>query len=175
MIRKLRSGKYRLAARKRSSTTGQRRNLGTFSSRAGRSDTSGRCITSNGKVDMTTKAPSESKSGAPKRRAKPGATDEGKFYHIELRPRSDFRTFRTQDVGGKGGIERVAGKRSDGTWDTQKWLVAKSLAHVSGKRLVPDHEHARALIEQFRSRPVQISGDRFKASPRPPVRPPRRN
>ena len=34
MIRKLKSGKYRLYSRKKNVRTGRRRNLGTFSSRA---------------------------------------------------------------------------------------------------------------------------------------------
>ena len=34
MIRKLRSGEYRLYSRKKNPKTGRRRNLGTFSSRA---------------------------------------------------------------------------------------------------------------------------------------------
>lgn len=34
MIRKLASGKYRLYSRKKNPTTGRRRNLGTFNSRA---------------------------------------------------------------------------------------------------------------------------------------------
>jgi hypothetical protein len=34
MIRKLKSGEYRLYSRKKNAKTGQRRNLGTFSSRA---------------------------------------------------------------------------------------------------------------------------------------------
>lgn len=34
MIRKLKSGQYRLYSRKRNPKTGQRRNLGTFDSRA---------------------------------------------------------------------------------------------------------------------------------------------
>lgn len=34
MIRKLKSGEYRLYARKKDAKTGRRRNLGTFSSRA---------------------------------------------------------------------------------------------------------------------------------------------
>jgi hypothetical protein len=34
MIRKLKSGQYRLYSRKRNPKTGKRRNLGTFSSRA---------------------------------------------------------------------------------------------------------------------------------------------
>jgi hypothetical protein len=35
MIRKLKSGKYRLYSRKKDPKTGKRRNLGTFNSRAG--------------------------------------------------------------------------------------------------------------------------------------------
>jgi hypothetical protein len=35
MIRKLKSGEYRLYSRKKNAKTGKRRNLGTFSSRAG--------------------------------------------------------------------------------------------------------------------------------------------
>jgi hypothetical protein len=34
MIRKLKSGQYRLYSRKKNPTTGKRRNLGTFSSRS---------------------------------------------------------------------------------------------------------------------------------------------
>jgi hypothetical protein len=34
MIRKLKSGEYRLYSRKKNAKTGQRKNLGTFSSRA---------------------------------------------------------------------------------------------------------------------------------------------
>jgi hypothetical protein len=42
----------------------------------------------------------------------------GAFFHIEVRPRREFR-IRTQDVGKKGGIQRVAGKRSSGSWDAR--------------------------------------------------------
>src|SRR5258707_8965 len=58
-------------------------------------------------------------------RAKPGATGEGEYYHIAVRPKEEFTTFRTHDVGKKGGIERVAGKRPSGSWDDQKWLISK--------------------------------------------------
>ncbi|HEY2977296.1 MAG TPA: hypothetical protein VGJ35_04955 [Burkholderiaceae bacterium] len=37
-------------------------------------------------------------------RARPASTGEGAYYHVELRPKADFTTFRTQDVGGRGGI-----------------------------------------------------------------------
>ena len=112
---------------------------------------------------------SRSKAWPADRRAKPGSTGEGDFYHIEVRPKTDFRTFRTQDVGRKGGIERVAGKRSTGSWETQKWLIGKELAHVEDGRLVPDSEHARKVLAELGSRPVHVGGDRFKAAPRPNV------
>jgi len=102
-------------------------------------------------------------------RAKPGSTGEGDFYHIEVRPKSEFVTFRTQDVGKKGGLERVSGKRSSGSWDDQKWLIAKDQAHVEGDRLVPDTEDARELLDKLGSTPVRVRGDRFKAKPRPNV------
>lgn len=102
-------------------------------------------------------------------RAKPGTTGEGEFYHIEVRPRSEFVSFRTQDVGEKGGIERVAGRRTSGSWDTQKWLISKERAHVEDGRLVPDSPDAKDLIEKLGATPVHVRGDRFKAKDRPNV------
>ncbi|HZS08750.1 MAG TPA: hypothetical protein VFD58_28200 [Blastocatellia bacterium] len=102
-------------------------------------------------------------------RARPGSTGEGEFYHVEVRPKSQFVTFRTQDVGEKGGIERVVGKRPGGSWDDQKWLIARDQAHVEGDRLVPDTKGAREVLEALGSTPVHVRGDRFKAKPRPNV------
>lgn len=102
-------------------------------------------------------------------RAKPGTTGGGEFYHVMVRPKTEFVTFRTQDVGKKGGIERVAGKRSSGSWDTQKWLISKDQAHIAGGHLVPDTSHAREVLENLGSTPVHISADRFRARPRPNV------
>lgn len=104
-----------------------------------------------------------------RRRTKPGRTGEGDFYHIGVRPKEQFVTFRNQDVGKKGGIERVAGKRSSGSWDTVKWLVSKDFAHVEGKTLVPDHEDAKALFEDLGAKPVHVKGDYFEAKDRPNV------
>lgn len=103
------------------------------------------------------------------KRRKPGATGKGEYYHIEVRPRAQFTTFRTQDVGEAGGIERVAGKRSSGSWDTQKWLIGKSHAHVEQGRLIADSADARQVLEQLGSEPKQVRGDRFSAQPRPNV------
>ena len=47
-------------------------------------------------------------------RKRPGAGG-GEFYRIEVRPKGEFVTFRTQDIGKKGGIERLAGKRQSGS------------------------------------------------------------
>src|SRR5436309_875902 len=75
-------------------------------------------------------------------RKRPGAGG-GKFYRIQVRPKSEFVTFRTQDVGELGHLERLAGKRSSGSWDTQAWLIAKEDAHVHGNTLVIDHPKSR--------------------------------
>jgi hypothetical protein len=103
------------------------------------------------------------------RRAKPGASGKGKFFHIEVRPRGGFSTFRTQDVGAAGGIERVAGKRDSGSWDTQKWLIGKQHAHVEGGRLVADTDEARKVLDALGAAPKHVVGDRFKAKPRPTI------
>lgn len=99
-------------------------------------------------------------------RAKPGASGRGAFFHIEVRPRTAFVFFRNQDVGARGGIERVAGRRASGSWDTQKWLIAKSLAHVEGGALIGDTSEARRVLKSLGSAPRHLGGDRFKAAPR---------
>jgi hypothetical protein len=103
------------------------------------------------------------------KRAKPGSTGEGEYYHIEVRPKSEFVSFRTHDVGKKGGIQRVGGQRSSGSWDDQKWLISKEHAHIERGKLVPDTEDAREVLEALGSKPVHLDGDRFKAKPRPNV------
>lgn len=99
-------------------------------------------------------------------RAKPGSGGTGNYYHIELREGSDFETFRTQDVGDPGHLQRVAGKRAKGGWSTVKWLISKEDAHVEEGKLVGDTQEAKDLIRKLRSRPTQIRGDRFQAKPR---------
>jgi hypothetical protein len=101
-----------------------------------------------------------------KARAKPGARGSGGFFHIQVRPKREFVSFRNQDVGARGGIERVAGRRANGSWDTQKWLIGKSDAHRVGKRLAPDTAAARKVLGQLGSLPRHLGGDRFIAKPR---------
>ena len=104
--------------------------------------------------------------GTARRRAKPGSSGKGRFFHIQVRPNSRFTRFRVQDIGARGGIERVSGQRSDGSWDTVKWLVEKNQAHIHGGRLVADTAEARKLLRSLGSTPVQTAGDRFRAKPR---------
>jgi hypothetical protein len=118
---------------------------------------------------MATNRKSQNGKGSQSRgsgRAKPGSGGQGNYYHIELRDGNDFKTFRTQDVGDRGHLQRVAGKRASGAWATVKWLVSKDDAHVEDGKLIGDTQEARDLIKKLRSRPVRIRGDRFQAKPR---------
>jgi hypothetical protein len=101
-----------------------------------------------------------------RKRAKPGSRGGGRFFHIEIRPAAQFTAFRVQDVGEPGGVERVAGRRASGSWDTAKWLVEKTHAHVEGGRLVADSSEAKKLFASLGSAPVHVAGDRFRAKPR---------
>ena len=101
------------------------------------------------------------------RRVKLGASGRGGgFFHIQVRPKGKFVTFRNQDVGTRGGIERIAGQRANGSWDTQKWLIGKSEAHRVGKQLVADSLAAGKVLGQLGSAPRHLGGDRFIAKPR---------
>ncbi|MFN3656594.1 MAG: hypothetical protein ACK4UO_04985 [Pseudolabrys sp.] len=109
---------------------------------------------------MTTRATKAHK------RAKPGSRSGGRFFHIEVRPAREFVTFRMQDIGAPGGVERLAGQRANGSWDTQKWLLEKSHAHIEDGTLVADSVEAEKMLASLASAPVHVGGDRFKAKPR---------
>jgi hypothetical protein len=104
-----------------------------------------------------------------RKRAKPGTKGEGDYFHIILRPKNEFIFFRTQDVGEKGHLMRIAGRRSNGSWDTLTWLISKEDAHLEGDTLVPDGEDARKLIESLGTKPKHVKGDVFEAKDRPNV------
>jgi hypothetical protein len=100
-------------------------------------------------------------------RKKPGTTGKGKFYRIEVRPKGEFTSFRVQDVGKKSGLERLAGRRTSGSWDTATWLVEKTKAHVTAKgQLVIDDPKAKTALAQIRGPIVHKKGDVFAAHPR---------
>jgi len=98
-------------------------------------------------------------------RAKPGSKGEGEYYRIEVRPKSQFTTFRYHDVGEPGKILRLAGKRSSGSWDDHAWLIDKDIAHLEGDSLVTDDRDAGEILEVVG--PVtHVKGDIFKGHPR---------
>src|SRR6185503_5996264 len=76
-------------------------------------------------------------------RQTPGSGGTGKYYHVEVRDGGDFESFRTQDVGDPGHLQRVSGKRASGSWITVKWLIGKEDAHVEDGKLVGDTRDAR--------------------------------
>jgi hypothetical protein len=86
-----------------------------------------------------------------------------------VRRSADFTTFRTQDVGEPGHIQRVAGKRGSGSWDTVKWLISKEDAHIERGNLVADSSEAKNVLSALGSHPVHVKGDIFEAKPRPNV------
>lgn len=104
-----------------------------------------------------------------RKRAKPGQKATGDYYHIEVRPKEQFKTFRTHDVGKPGHIQRVSGKRESGSWSTQKWLISKNDAHIEDKKLVGDTKDAKNLLKKLGSQVTRTRGDRFQAKPRPNI------
>ncbi|OGO27106.1 MAG: hypothetical protein A2136_03515 [Chloroflexi bacterium RBG_16_54_11] len=102
-------------------------------------------------------------------RAKVGTKGEGNYYRIVVRPKGDFTTFRYQDVGEKGHIQRLAGKRSSGSWGTQAWLISKGDAHIADGKLIPDTTDAKSLIQKLGTQPKRVKGDVFEAKDRPNI------
>jgi len=99
-------------------------------------------------------------------RAKPGTKGTGDYYRIVVRPKEEFVAFRTQDVGSPGHLQRLAGKRSSGSWATEAWLVSKQDAHLESGRLVADSRDAKDLLRKLRTKPEHVRGDVFQAKDR---------
>ena len=91
------------------------------------------------------------------RRAKPGSRSTGRYFHIAVRPAREFVRFRIQDVGRRGGVQRLAGQRANGAWDTQKWLIEKTDAHIENGQLVPDSAAARKVLASLGSNAIHVS------------------
>lgn len=98
-------------------------------------------------------------------RGKPGETGGGEYFRIVIRPKEEFETFRYHDVGEPGHIQRLAGKRTSGSWDDQAWLISKQDAHIESGKLVADTGEARDILDTYG--PVRhIEGDIFEGHPR---------
>lgn len=98
-------------------------------------------------------------------REKPGEGGGGDYYRIEVRPKSEFKTFRYHDVGGPGHIQRLAGQRENGSWDDAAWLISKQDAHVEDSYLKADTQDAREILDTY-GPAHQVEGDIFMGHPR---------
>lgn len=103
---------------------------------------------------------------ARKKRARPGTRGGGEYFRIVVRPKEEFATFRYQVLGEKGDLKRLAGRRQNGSWDTQAWLISKESAHIEGERLVPDTAGVKELLEKLGSAPKHVKVDIFQAKDR---------
>lgn len=110
--------------------------------------------------------PSDAKTDRKHNERKEPGSGSGTYYRVEVRPKREFVTFRYHDVGDPGHIQRLAGKRESGSWDTHAWLISKNDAHVEQDRLVPDSDDARRVIATFRSEPKHKEKDIFFAKDR---------
>ncbi len=99
-------------------------------------------------------------------RKKPGTGGKGDYYRIVVRSKDSFKTFRVHNVGGRDGAERLAGRRINGSWDTQAWLIPKNKAHVSGGTLVGNTAGIKNILSKLGSKPRKVKGDIFRAKPR---------
>lgn len=104
-----------------------------------------------------------------RKRAAPGSIGGGDYFRIVVRPKEQFTSFRYHDVGEKGHIQRLTGRRSSGSWATQAWLISKSDAHIVHGRLAADTQDAREILKILGSSPRRIKADVFEAKDRPNV------
>ena len=101
-----------------------------------------------------------------RKRKKPGSTGKGQYYHITVRPKGEFTSFRVQDIGRKGGVQRVAGRKSSGSWATHKWLIEKGDAKKVGRKLIGISKEAKMALAGLGSKAKFTVGDKFTAKPR---------
>ena len=94
----------------------------------------------------------------------------GKFYHVIVRPKSQFVLFRNHDDGRKGHVERLAGKKKNGNWATHAWLVDKREAKIVDDILVGKNSKVQNVLSRLRRKPVWKNGDVFIAGPEINVR-----
>lgn len=83
----------------------------------------------------------------------PSVPENSRYYRIIVRPRNDFVTFRIRDIGGIGHMQQLVGKRPNGSWATQAWLISKNDAHIDDGILVADSRGARELLMKLGSEP----------------------
>lgn len=99
-------------------------------------------------------------------RKKPGMGDDGHYYRVVLRPKSEFVKFRTHDVGREGHTKRIAGKRSSGSWATHSWLIHKNDAKIEEDQLTTNDTKIKKILGSLRGPIKKYKGNVFLAKPR---------
>lgn len=99
-------------------------------------------------------------------RKKPGTGENANYYRIIVRPKSEFVTFRTHDVGRAGHTMRIAGKRSSGSWATHSWLIDKKDAYVDNGYLKTNVSKIKKILQNLRGPIKKSKGSIFTAKPR---------
>ena len=99
-------------------------------------------------------------------RKKPGTGGKGKYYRVVVRPKKEFAIFRAHDVGRKGHIIRLAGKRKTGSWATHAWLIAKTDATKIRGKLVGKTVNVKKVLAKLQSVPKTVKKNIMKARPR---------
>ena len=97
-------------------------------------------------------------------RAPPGSKGR-EYYRVILHSPDRYTTYRIQDVGREGHAQRLAGRKDDGKWETQAWLISKNDAHVENRVLIPHDLRAKRVLSKL-SQPVKVRGDIFRARER---------
>lgn len=99
-------------------------------------------------------------------RKKPGMGNDGDYYRVIIRPKSEFAMFRTHDVGRVGHSQRIAGKRSSGSWATHSWLIHKDDAFVESGKLKSKKSKIKNILGKLRGPIKKHKGNIFHAKPR---------
>jgi hypothetical protein len=92
---------------------------------------------------MVHRASAKLRSSPAKARHKKAA--KGKLDRAKLGPSSKSRSLQVSKA--RQLVAEHPNQRSGGSWDTQKWLIGKKLAHVVKEKLIADfrNEDSRAL------------------------------
>lgn len=101
------------------------------------------------------------------KRGESGSVRKGHFFHIEVRPSTEFEAFYTEDVGRKGHSKLVLGKsKEDGKWITHKWLISKEDAYISDHGKVESEDpRIQKILDYLDGDLTHKEKDTFSARP----------
>jgi hypothetical protein len=87
-----------------------------------------------------------------RKRKKPDTGGEGNYHHIGVRPKGDFVTFRTQDVGDPGHIQRVCREAAERLVGHREMADQQGGRARRGREARPGHERGARGVGKVRLR-----------------------